>query len=79
MATFKIMQKFQAVSTRDYMKVTTQRIVSTTVFTLPAKNYPIFLLILLFNIAAIQAWNKLKSYQKAFISKQILSAIKSNE
>ena len=36
-------------------------------------------LILLSKIAEILVWNKLKSYKKALISAQILSAIKSNE
>ena len=42
------------------------------------KKYPNFL-ILLSKIAEIHVWNKLKSYKKAPISTQILSAIKSNE
>ena len=36
-------------------------------------------LILLSKIAEIQVWNKLKLYEEALISAQILSAIKSNE
>ena len=52
--------------------------VSTTVLTLHVKNYPNFL-ILLSKIAEIHVWNKLKSYKKAPISAQILSAIKPNE
>ena len=42
------------------------------------KNYQNFL-ILLSKIAEIHVLNKLKSYKKAPISAQILSAIKSNE
>ena len=36
-------------------------------------------MILLSKIEEIHVWNKLKSYKKAPISAQILSAIKSNE
>ena len=36
-------------------------------------------MILLSEIAEVHVWNKLKSYKKAPISAQILSAIKSNE
>ena len=60
------------------MNVNTSRIVSTTVLTLQAKNTFNFL-ILLSKITKIHAWNKIKSYKKAPISAQILSAIKSNE
>ena len=51
---------------------------STTVWTLQAKNYHNFL-VLLSKIAEIHVWNKLESYKKAPLSAQILSAIKFNE
>ena len=56
------------------MNVNTWRFVSTT----SGKKYHNFL-ILLSKIAEIHVLNKLKSYKKAPISAQILSAIKSNE
>ena len=60
------------------MNVYTSRIVSTTVWTLQVKKINNFV-ILLSKIAEIHVWNKLKSYEKAPISAQVLSAVKSNE
>ena len=62
----------------DYINVNTWRSVFAAILTLPAKNNPVYS-ILLSKIAKIHAWNKLKSYKKVPISTQIFSAIKSND
>ena len=59
------------------MNVYTWRIIYNCLDTSGLKKYHNFLM-LLSKIAEIYVWSKLKSYKKAPISAQILSAIKSN-
>ena len=60
------------------MNENTKRIVSTTILTVQAKNYPIFS-ILLSKKEILHAWNKLNLYKLAASSTQNFSMINSNE